>query len=111
VYTESLAESLLLAPNGGAVAVWASSGFTSAPPQATMDQALLHILQNDSATSIGQAALNAKLGISDPDARRTWILFGDPAMQLQLPRSSTAPAASTGARAREQISQGPRDRQ
>ena len=111
VYTESLAESLLLAPNGGAVAVWASSGFTSAPPQATMDQALLHILQNDSATSIGQAALNAKLGISDPDVRRTWILFGDPAMQLQLPRSSTAPAASTGARAREQISQGPRDRQ
>jgi hypothetical protein len=37
VYTQSLAESLLLAPNGGAVAVWASSGFTDAPPQASQD--------------------------------------------------------------------------
>ena len=32
VYTESLAESLLLAKNGGAVAVWASSGLNQANP-------------------------------------------------------------------------------
>jgi hypothetical protein len=31
VYTESLAESLLPAPHGGAVGVWASSGLTNAP--------------------------------------------------------------------------------
>ncbi len=47
VYTQSLAESLLLSPNGGAVAVWASSGFTNAQPQGFMDQALLaNIAQN-----------------------------------------------------------------
>jgi len=89
VYTESLAESLLLAPNGGAVAVWASSGFTAAPEQATLDQAMLGILKEDPSMPIGESILGAKLGISDPDVRRTWILFGDPSMQLQL--STSAP--------------------
>lgn len=84
VYSQSLAESLLLAPNGGAVAVWASSGFTTSPPQATMNQAMLHALQVSPSLPIGAAALHAKLGITDPDVRRTWILFGDPAMKLQL---------------------------
>jgi uncharacterized repeat protein (TIGR01451 family) len=95
VYTQSLAESLLLAPKGGAVAVWASSGFTSAPAQATMDQALLRVLKANPATPLGQAALNSKLGITDPDVRRTWIFFGDPSMQLQLP---ALPTAAGGAR-------------
>ena len=89
VYTESLAESLLLAPNGGAVAVWASSGFTAAPEQATLDQAMLGILKEDPSTPVGESILGAKLGITDPDVRRTWILFGDPSMQLQL--STSAP--------------------
>ena len=93
VYTQSLAESLFLAPKGGAVAVWASSGFTNAPDQATMDQALLRIIKNNPATPLGQAILNSKLGITDPDVRRTWIFFGDPTMQLQLPPSSSQPAA------------------
>jgi uncharacterized repeat protein (TIGR01451 family) len=94
VYTQSLAESLLLAPKGGAVAVWASSGFTNAPDQATMDQALLRILKGHPSTPLGQAILNSKLGITDPDVRRTWIFFGDPSMQLQLPPSGTPPAAT-----------------
>ena len=47
VYAVSLAQSLMLAPNGGAVAVWASSGFTSAPPQASMDQAMLRIIKEN----------------------------------------------------------------
>jgi uncharacterized repeat protein (TIGR01451 family) len=89
VYTESLAESLLLAPNGGAVAVWASSGFTAAPEQATLDQAMLGLLKADPTMPIGESILGAKLGITDPDVRRTWILFGDPSMQLQL--STSAP--------------------
>lgn len=84
VYTQSLAESLLLAPNGGAVAVWASSGFTNAPAQGTMDQAFLRSLKNNPALRLGQGVLRAKSGISDADVRRTWILFGDPTMQLQL---------------------------
>jgi uncharacterized repeat protein (TIGR01451 family) len=90
VYATSLSTSLMLAPNGGAVAVWASSGFTNAPPQATMDQALLTILSGNPGTPLGRAILQSKLGITDPDVRRTWILFGDPAMILPLPSATSA---------------------
>jgi hypothetical protein len=91
VYSISLAESLLLAPNGGAVGVWASSGFNAAAPQATMDQAMLHALATNQKIPVGRAIIQAKAGISDPDVRRTWVLFGDPAMPLQIPWSP-APA-------------------
>ena len=97
VYTQSLAESLLLAPKGGAVAVWASSGFTGAASQATMDQSLLRNISQNPATPLAEAIRNAKLGIVDPDVRRTWILFGDPAMQLQLPPSTNLPNVSKSA--------------
>jgi uncharacterized repeat protein (TIGR01451 family) len=88
VYSTSLAESLLLAPNGGAVAVWASSGFTNQPPQASMNQALLQILKTNPSMPIAAAIVQAKAGVSDNDVRRTWIFFGDPAMLLELPTSS-----------------------
>jgi uncharacterized repeat protein (TIGR01451 family) len=85
VYETSLSTSLMLAPNGGAVAVWASSGFTDAAPQGTMDQAFLGALAANPRSSIGEAILTAKSGIIDPDVRRTWILFGDPEMRLHFP--------------------------
>lgn len=93
VYATSLSTSLMVAPNGGAVAVWASSGFTDAAPQATMDQALLGTWKANPKLPIGSVTLTAKLGIVDPDVRRTWNLFGDPLMTLQfaavtMPRSS-----------------------
>jgi uncharacterized repeat protein (TIGR01451 family) len=91
VYSTSLAETLLLAPNGGAVAVWASSGFTNQPPQASMNQALLQILKTSPSTPIASAIVHAKSGVTDNDVRRTWIFFGDPAMPLQL-----SPSSSTG---------------
>jgi hypothetical protein len=96
VYDTALSTSLMLAPNGGAVAVWASSGFTNAPPQATMDQALLGEWKVNPALPIGKAILTAKAGIVDPDVRRTWNLFGDPMMQLQLP--SNGQGQSSGSR-------------
>ena len=95
VYAQSLAESLLLAPKGGAAAVWASSGFTNAPGQATMDQALLGLLKGNPTLPLGQGALRAKSGVTDADVRRTWILFGDPLMQLQM---EAAPAAAANGR-------------
>ena len=91
VYSTSLAESLLLVPNGGAVAVWASSGFTNQPPQASMNQALLQLLKTNPSMPIAAAIVQAKTGVTDNDVRRTWIFFGDPAMTLQL-----TPSASTG---------------
>ncbi len=89
VYAESLSTALLLAPNGGAVAVWASSGFTTAPPQAAMDQALLRMLAANPTQPLGRSILTAKQNITDPDVRRTWILFGDPAMRVAFPTPSS----------------------
>jgi hypothetical protein len=82
VYTQSLAESLLLAPNGGAVAVWASSGFTDASPQSGMDLTLTNILASNPKLPLGVAILQAKSTVADRDVRRTWVLFGDPAMRV-----------------------------
>ncbi len=91
IYAESLAESLLLSPNGGAVAVWASSGFTDQAPQSTMNLALLSQFNAHPDQSLGQLIVQAKSGTSDNDVRRTWILFGDPAMKFQLTPSTTSP--------------------
>jgi hypothetical protein len=92
VYAQSLAESLILAPNGGAVAVWASSGFTSQPPQSSMNLALLHQFAANPHEPLGRLILQAKAGATDNDVRRTWILFGDPAMRIHFP---AAPAPVT----------------
>jgi len=86
VYTESLAESLMLAPNGGAVSVWASSGLTAPGPQFQMDQTLVKTLFARPSITLGDAVLFAKSGISDPDVRKTFILFGDPLLRLKLPQ-------------------------
>lgn len=90
VYSTSLAETLLLAPNGGAVAVWASSGFTNQAPQASMNQALLQLLKTNPSMPIAAAIVQAKTGVTDNDVRRTWIFFGDPAMTLQLSPTPSA---------------------
>jgi hypothetical protein len=92
VYTQSLAESLILVPNGGAVAVWASSGFTDASPQAAMDQGVVHLLQSNPNMPLGRAILLAKSQTTDRDVRRTWILFGDPAMRIRFVAISPAGA-------------------
>jgi uncharacterized repeat protein (TIGR01451 family) len=83
VYETSLATSMELAPQGGAVAVWASSGVTDSDPQFGMDKALMQYLFATPAQTIGDATRNAKQGVTDIDVRRTWILFGDPSMKLK----------------------------
>ena len=90
VYAQALAKSILLAPNGGAVAVWASSGFTNEPPQASMNLAFLHQMAAHPGQPLGRLVLSAKAGTTDSDVRRTWILFGDPAMKFHFAASSSA---------------------
>jgi hypothetical protein len=91
VYTQSMAEALMLAPNGGAVAVWASSGLTAPDPQFAMDRKLAQTLFSNSTAALGDAVMAAKSSISDQDVRKTFILFGDPAMRLQLPQANATP--------------------
>jgi predicted extracellular nuclease len=86
VSLDSLAESLMKAENGGAIAVWTSSGMTLPGGQSLMNQQLYKLLfdaSNGHGRSLGEVTLRAKSTISDPDIRRTWILFGDPTTQLK----------------------------
>jgi hypothetical protein len=80
---DSLAEALLKAPSGGAVAVWASSGLTESASQVGIDEALVRLLFSGTPTTLGDATRAAKAAASDMDVRRTWILFGDPTTRLR----------------------------
>ena len=82
VYSDSLAEALLKARQGGAVAVWASSGLTDPDKQATMNKELVRLLFNGGELTLGEAVKRAKAAVSDQDVRKTWILFGDPTTRL-----------------------------
>lgn len=84
LYTDSLAETLQRAPNG-AVAVWASSALTSPETQLPADEALLHALLAGGDIRLGDAVAAAQRGSFTPDIRRTFILFGDPAMRVRTP--------------------------
>jgi hypothetical protein len=79
---ESLAETLLRTEGGGAVAAWASSGVTDSTIQAPVNQELFRLLFSDPTLTVGQAVVAAKRVVSDPDVRRSWIFFGDPALRL-----------------------------
>ena len=58
----------------------ASSGLNQAPPQTTLDSL---VVSGDRRLTLGESILKAKSGITDPDVRRTFILFGDPAMKVK----------------------------
>ncbi len=83
---DSLAESLMKAERGGAIAVWASSGMTLPSGQLPLNQQLYKLifdLSQSQGRLLGEVTLKAKSTISDGDIRRTWILFGDPMTRLR----------------------------
>jgi hypothetical protein len=82
-YAESLGEAALTAQNGGAFAVWASTGFTEPQPQVTLNNEFYRQLFGVQPQRLGDAIRNAKLAVGDLDVRRTWILLGDPAMKIR----------------------------
>jgi hypothetical protein len=82
----ALAEALLNAQAGGAAAAWASSSLTRPEPQAALNAELLRRLfggAGQPSLTLGEAAAAAKAAVPDPDARRSWILFGDPALRVR----------------------------
>ena len=83
LWTESLAEALMKAPNGGAIAVWTSSSLTQPDQQSIMNQELFHQLFGPTPLTIGEAVARAKAAASDSDVRKSWVLFGDPSMRLK----------------------------
>jgi len=82
-YGESLAETLLKAETGGAVAVWTSSGLTYPVAQSLMNKELMRLLFNGQGLTLGEAAAQAKAATTDQDVRRSWILIGDPTTRLK----------------------------
>ena len=83
---DSLAESLMKAERGGAIAVWASSGMTLPSGQLPLNQRLYKLIfdvNQSQGRLLGEVTLNAKSTISDGDIRQTWILFGDPMTRLR----------------------------
>jgi hypothetical protein len=83
VHAESLAEALLKAPNGAA-AVWASTALTYADGQVSMSHAWFQQIYADGpAPRLGDATRNAKAASYDALVRRTWLLFGDPTLQVR----------------------------
>jgi hypothetical protein len=79
----SLSEALLKAPNGGAVAAFASSGLTIAQGQHQMGEELYTQLYSGSPMAIGDAIKIAKGATFDIDVKRTWIFFGDPSLKIR----------------------------
>jgi hypothetical protein len=85
VYAQPLGVTLMLAPNGGAVGVLASSGLNQPSPQTKLDALVLQNAMTGQETTLGDAIVKAKSHIGDPDVRRTFVLLGDPAMQVKRP--------------------------
>ena len=83
VSSTSLGEALLRVPNGGAIAVWASTGMSDPPPQTAVNQQLFRILGANPSITIGELVARAKAGTPDHDVRTTWMLLGDPTLKLQ----------------------------
>lgn len=81
---DSLAESVLKAEQGGAYAVWASSGMTEPNAQAEANRELYRIIfAEGEAVRLGDAVRRAKSATADRDVRRTWVFFGDPSSRLR----------------------------
>ena len=83
VYDQPLAVTLMLAPNGGAVAVLASSGLNQAAPQTNLDKLIVQNAFGASSPALGDAILRAKSAINDIGVRKTFNLMGDPAMPIK----------------------------
>jgi len=84
---ESLAEALLWAPDGGAVAVLAPTSLTTAYAQAELRRPFIEALLGQN-QSLGEALLLAQQksyegGSELNDVQETFLLFGDPALHLK----------------------------
>jgi hypothetical protein len=83
VNVDSLAESLLRAPNGGAVAVWASSALTEPTAQAAMARQFFTVAFGTNGARLGDAIRTAKAATISVDVRQSWVLLGDPMIRLK----------------------------
>lgn len=81
---DSLAEALLKAPNGGAVATWASSTDTTPNFQMLMAQRFYDQISIGNIKRMGDLIKDAKAVLPpSTDVGYSWVLFGDPALKVR----------------------------
>jgi hypothetical protein len=82
---DSLAESLMQARRGGAIAVWSSTGMTPPYDQARINQQLYRLLFSPGlgGLRLGEAIAKAKTLETSRDVRLTWVLLGDPTLRIK----------------------------
>jgi len=84
VVSDSLAEVLLKAQNGGAVAVWASTGSTTPDIQEIMATRFYQQLALGNIKRLGDLVNDAKTVVNaGRDVRLSWALLGDPTLKVR----------------------------
>jgi Peptidase family C25 len=81
---DSISEVLIKAQNGGAVVTWASTGETTPPDQMTMATRFFNRLSAGTIPRMGDLVVDAKSALPpNTDVGYTWILLGDPMLQVR----------------------------
>lgn len=81
---DSLAEHLVKASNGGAVAAWASSSETTPDIQLMMGQRFFNKIGGGSIPRLGDLIRDAKSVLpNSTDVRFSWVLLGDPMLKVR----------------------------
>jgi autotransporter-associated beta strand protein len=91
---ESLGAALLRTPGGGAWGLWASSALTLPADHPLLSKTLLSAIL-DQGKTLGEATLEAKGAVTDPDVRTTFHLLGDPSARAVATQSSALPTRTS----------------
>lgn len=82
--SDSFAETITKAPNGGAVAIWASSGKTTPDVQEVMALRFYQTIGEGNIPRLGDLIMDAKAQlIGGGDVRLSWALIGDPMLRVR----------------------------
>ncbi|MFT3745461.1 MAG: C25 family cysteine peptidase [Pyrinomonadaceae bacterium] len=80
---DTLSETLLFSPSGGAAAAWASSGTTTPDIQELMAQRFFQQMSDGPITRLGDLIKDSKTVITaGTDVRLSWVLNGDPTLKI-----------------------------
>ena len=79
-YSDSISERFLKKENGGAIAVWASTGTTYPDKQLEISRTLTGAMFTQSNVRLGDMIRASKQSTNSMDVRKTWHLVGDPTM-------------------------------
>jgi autotransporter-associated beta strand protein len=90
---EALGPALLRIPRGGAWGVWASSALTFPTEHALLSKTLLAATLREGKT-LGEATLEAKQAVTDPDVRASFQLLGDPSARAVASTSTPLTVAA-----------------